>query len=141
MSAPLCAPLQLRARVSLPTRTAAGSCWTATWSGVSRRELADFAGLSRGGLARTLQKLTVRGLIRVEEQREKRSSADQQDAARTEKLLCVTFLPSAQPILAETISAQSDFDQTRFAGFSQEELGQYAALSEKIRDNMRRVLQ
>ena len=109
--------------------------------GVSRRELADFAGLSRGGLARTLQKLTVRGLIRVEEQREKRSSADQQDAARTEKLLCITFLPTAQPILAEAISAQGDFDQTRFAGFSQEELGLYAALSEKIRENMRRVLQ
>ena len=33
-----------------------------------------------------------------------------------------------------------EYDQTRFAGFSREELEQYARLSEKLQENLRNVL-
>ena len=44
-------------------------------------------------------------------------------------------------MLRELETVQEEYDQTRFAGFTQEELSLYARLSEKIQENLRRVLQ
>lgn len=52
----------------------------------------------------------------------------------------ITLLPEADSILADLAAAQNDYDHARFAGFSEEELIQYAHLSEKIKENIQNVL-
>ena len=91
----------------------------------SRTELADFAGLSKSSLARTLQKLSAKDYIRVNS---------------TRKYLHVDLLPAATALLPELATAQNDFDAARFAGFSEEELICYAKVTEKIKENTMRVL-
>ncbi len=86
----------------------------------SRTELADFAGLSKSSLARTLQKA-----FRVNS---------------TRKYLHVDLLPAATALLPELATAQNDFDMARFAGLSEEELICYAKVTEKIKENTMRVL-
>lgn len=91
----------------------------------SRTELADFAGLSKSSLSRTLQKLSAKDYIRV---------------SSTRKYLHVDLLPAATALLPELATAQNDFDAARFAGFSEEELICYAKVTEKIKENTMRVL-
>ena len=98
----------------------------------TRRELADFADLSRGGLTLALQRLSGKGLIKMEEAR---------TADLTEKRLSISFTPEAGPILADLNAAQSDYEKARFAGFCSEELAQYRALSGRIKRNIQDVLQ
>lgn len=73
----------------------------------SRTELADFAGLSKSSLSRTLQKLSAKDYIRV---------------SSTRKYLHVDLLPAATALLPELATAQNDFDAARFAGLTEEEL-------------------
>ena len=91
----------------------------------SRTELADFAGLSKSSLSRTLQKLSAKDYIRV---------------ISTRKYLHVDLLPAATALLPELATAQNDFDAARFAGLSEEELICYAKVTEKIKENTMRVL-
>lgn len=91
----------------------------------SRTELADFAGLSKSSLSRTLQKLSAKDYIRV---------------SSTRKYLHVDLLPAATALLPELATAQNDFDAARFAGLTEEELICYARVTEKIKENTRRVL-
>ena len=110
----------------------------------SRRNLADFADMSRRALSLTLQKLSAKGYIQVEERRPPREAGgDNPYLSRTQgaKELSISLLPAAQPVLRELETVQEEYDQTRFAGFTQEELSLYARLSEKIQENLRRVLQ
>lgn len=90
----------------------------------SRKEMADFAGVTPRSLNLSLQKLSARGLIRVEGGRGVR----------------VVFLPPAEPVLAQLAEAQNDYDQMQFAGLTREEQIQYAVLSEKIKGNIREAL-
>ena len=103
----------------------------------TRRDLADFAGMSRRSLAVNLQKLAARGMVRAEEL--PREGAD--PAGREGKALHFLLLPAAEPVLGDLAAALGDYDAARFAGFTEEELVQYAALAEKIKANTRRVLQ
>lgn len=98
----------------------------------TRRDLADFADLSRGGLTLALQRLSGRGLIKIEEARA---------PELPEKRLSISFTSEAQPVLADLSAALSDYEGARFAGFSGEELSQYRALSGKIKRNIQDVLQ
>ena len=97
----------------------------------SRRELADFAGVSRVALARLLQRLTARELIRTEEVR----------GEDGERLLRAEFLAAARGVLADAADARDDYDRARLAGLSPEEAAQCRALSGRLQDNMRRALQ
>ena len=125
----------------------------------SRRELADFAGISRTNLTGGLQRLNAKGFLKVEDVREPKTSrkdktksktlgaekikeADQQEAKKKEKKgkIAVTILPAADAIMKELEMAQRDYDEARFAGFTEEELIRYADLSEKIKENTRRIL-
>lgn len=101
----------------------------------SRKELADFIGISRVALVLLLQKLSGRGLIQMEE------SPEGGEVLGGTKRLHVTILPAAQSLLKDAEEALGDYDQVRFNGFTQEERERYAALSEKIQGNMRRVLE
>lgn len=112
------------ARLLLSMRQTGPSC--------TRRELADFADLSRGGLTLALQRLSGKGLIKIEEAR----AAD-----LSEKRISISFTPEAAPILSDLEAAQNDYEKARFAGFSSGELAQYHVLSNKIKQNIQDVLQ
>lgn len=107
----------------------------------SRRELADFTGMSRSALSLALQKLSSREWIRVEEQREHREDSGRSSRPFIDKRLKITFLPASDPVLAKLSAALNDFHSSCLMGLSEEELVQYARLTDKIRQNMRRYLQ
>ena len=109
----------------------------------SRRNLADFSGLSRRALSQTLQKLAAKGYLKAEARKLPREAGQENpylSPARRARELDVSLLPAAQPVLRELEAAMGEYDQTRFAGFSREELEQYTRLSEKLQENLRNVL-
>ena len=112
----------------------------------SRRELADFAGITRTNLTSGLQRLTMKGFLKVEEVKEpkpskkdkttgknKMKAAEMAETKRKERggRIAVTILPAADAVMKELEMAQRDYDAARFAGFTEEELIKYAELSEK----------
>ena len=121
----------------------------------SRWELADFAGISRTNLTSGLQRLTMKGFLKVEEVKEpkpskkdkttgknKMKTAEMAETKRKERggRIVATILPAADAIMKELKMAQKDYDAARFAGFTEEELIQYADLSEKIKENTKNIL-
>ena len=121
----------------------------------SRRELADFAGISRTNLTSGLQRLTMKGFLKVEEVKEpkpskkdkttgknKMKTAEMAETKRKERggRIAVTILPAAAAVMKELEMAQRDYDAARFAGFTEEELIKYADLSEKIKENTKNIL-
>lgn len=121
----------------------------------SRRELADFAGISRTNLTSGLQRLTMKGFLKVEEVKEpkpskkdkttgknKMKTAEMTETKRKERggRIAATILPAADAIMKELKMAQRDYDAARFAGFTEEELIKYADLSEKIEENTKNIL-
>lgn len=121
----------------------------------SRRELADFAGISRTNLTSGLQRLTMKGFLKVEEVKEPKPSkkdkttgknklktAEMAETKRKERggRIAATILPAADAIMKELKMAQRDYDAARFAGFTEEELIKYADLSEKIKENTKNIL-
>ena len=117
---------------------------------VSRKELSEFTGFSRYTLSVTLQKLNVRGLIRLDEFTEKTSlpkesvsesgERPKSKTVRTRQMR-IALLPPSEPVLADLCVAQNDYDQARFQNLTEEELIQYAALSQKIQKNIRDILE
>lgn len=107
----------------------------------TKKELADFTGMSRRSLSLTLQKLAARGLLKMEERRgPKENKASKASSKSPDKRLHISFLPAAKPLLAELSAVLNDYDETRFADLSQEDLTEYTRLSEKIKENMQRAL-
>lgn len=106
----------------------------------TRKELADFTGMSRRNLALALQKLAARGFLRIEERRPKANKSSKATPKSPNKRLYVSFLPSVKSILAELAGVLNDYDQTRFADFTEDELAEYTQLSKKIKENMKRAL-
>ena len=121
----------------------------------SRRELADFAGISRTNLTSGLQRLTMKGFLKVEEVKEpkpskkdkttgknKTKTAEMAETKRKERggRITVTILPAADAVMKELEMAQRDYDAARFTGFTEEELIKYAELSEKIKENTKNIL-
>ena len=121
----------------------------------SRRELADFAGITRTNLTSGLQRLTMKGFLKVEEVKEpkpskkdkttgknKMKTAEMTETKRKERggRIAATILPAADAIMKELKMAQRDYDAARFAGFTEEELIKYADLSEKIKENTKNIL-
>ena len=121
----------------------------------SRRELADFAGITRTNLTSGLQRLIMKGFLKVEEVKEpkpskkdkttgknKTKTAEMAETKRKERggRIVATILPAADAIMKELKMAQRDYDAARFAGFTEEELIKYAELSEKIKENTKNIL-
>ena len=121
----------------------------------SRRELADFAGISRTNLTSGLQRLTMKGFLKIEEVKEPKPSKKDKttgknkmkaaEMAETKRKgrggrIAVTILPAADAVMKELEMAQRDYDAARFAGFTEEELIKYAELSEKIKENTKNIL-
>ena len=93
----------------------------------TRKEIADFAGITVRSLSLLLQRLSLKNMLKCEEN-------------RTTKELKITFLPLASPIQNEIAAAQSNFEQAKYAGFTEDELIQYAALTEKSKNNIQKIL-
>ena len=113
---------------------------------LSRRELADYTGMSRQALVFILQKLAGKNLINVEERKPEKSAtkhnpAESPRSLSTGRKLSVTFLPLAAPLLKELADVQNEYDRIRFQGLDTEELITYARLNEKITENIRQILQ
>ena len=98
----------------------------------SRKNLADFLGVSRSSLSMNLQKLTSKGLIRAE---------DIRDEETAKRQFQVTILPDARPVLEDLASAQQGYIEAHLAGFSEEEADRFALLMDKVRANTRKALQ
>ena len=96
----------------------------------TRRDLADFAGCSKGSLSIQLQRLAAKGMVSVTEVR-----------VAGEKQLKVTFPPAAESVLSELEGALKDFEAVRLSGLSGGEQEQYASLSRRVQDKIRDVLQ
>lgn len=112
----------------------------------TKKDLADFTGMSLRALALTLQKLEAKKLIRVSEhpadrtRRPPSASSGSRKKSSPRKVLNITFLPEASSILRALQVVLTDFDQVRFSGLDDDELVQYAILSEKIRRNIQNTL-
>ena len=98
----------------------------------SRKNLADFLGVSRSSLSMNLQKLTSKGLIRAE---------DIRDEETAKRQFQVAILPDARPVLEDLAAAQQGYIEAHLTGFTGEEAEQFALLMEKARANTRRALQ
>lgn len=99
---------------------------------LSRKKLADLMNVTRGSLMMAMQRLTAKKLIEVEELRKEKGE---------ERRLRVTLLPAADGILLDLSEMEDDFRRAKFGNFTEEELCRYAALSGKIKENIRRILQ
>jgi len=93
----------------------------------NRRKLADFTNMSSQSLSLRLQRLSAKGFLKIENH-------------RSTKQFNILFLPASAPILEEIDAAQSQYDQVRFAGFTEDELIQYAYFTEKIKQNIQKQL-
>lgn len=94
---------------------------------LNRKELADFAGMTGRTLSVALSKLSQKGFIKV-------------TTHRNTKEMTITFLPTVFSVLDELSAAQENYENARLAGFTEEEQITYARLSEKIKQNVQKIL-
>ena len=98
----------------------------------TRRELADFTDLSRGALSILLNRLSAKGLL---------SAAEVRNPEGGDRLLQIAFLPAAETVLSHLEEAWRDVSAARRNGLSPAEREAYEALSGKIQENIRTILQ
>ena len=101
----------------------------------ARKDLADFAGLPRGGLSMLLNRLEGKGLISVTELRGAKGKRGR------ESRLEITFPPSASAVLEDVANIWEDFTSARLSGFSPEERELYERFVGRIQENIRGILQ
>lgn len=97
----------------------------------ARKDLADFAGLPRGGLSMLLNRLEGKGLISVTELRGAKGKRGR------ESRLEITFPPSASAVLEDVANIWEDFTSARFSGFSPEERELYERFAGRVQENIR----
>ena len=101
----------------------------------ARKDLADFAGLPRGGLSMLLNRLEGKGLSSVTELRGAKGKRGR------ESRLEITFPPSASAVLEDVANIWEDFTSARFSGFSPEERELYERFAGRVQENIRGILQ
>lgn len=98
----------------------------------TRKDLADFMGISKNALTVLLKRLSGKDFIKIKEIRTSRKSAPRQ--------LQIELLPAALEILPNLKTVESDFNAVRFDNFTKEELAEYLRLSDKMAENMQKIL-
>lgn len=107
------------------------------YQSVSRKELADFMGVSLKAITIALQKLILKNYIGVPDADSEGSlDADK----RTEKWFTIEILEDAYPIIADIDQAIADYQHIIFEGFTDAEMMEYQKLNQKMQDNMIRAL-
>lgn len=91
----------------------------------TRKELSELTGIPQRSLRIILQRLAAKGYIRMTE---------------TRKHLDIELLGAATALLPAFSAAQSDYDTIRFTDFTEEELVEYTRLSNKMSENVKRIL-
>ena len=108
---------------------------------VSRKELADFAGVSRSSLSFALKKLISKDYIKISELKKEEVEEGKITEAATGRKIDITILKDAMPVINEINVALSRYEHSIFEGFKEEEIVQYAMLEDKIKNNIQRILQ
>lgn len=130
---------------------------------LSRRDLAELMHMSRGDLRAALQKLVARGMLEVVDVPRKRSEATEiaeatglfgkrgeaQDAdvdgmtkkKREPRKIRLELLPAADAVLQDIATAERDYEQAKFRGFTEDELRQFTALERRVQENEKQILQ
>ncbi len=106
----------------------------------TRKEIADFTGISRSTVNRSLQKLSSREFIKITDVRIKGTRKSKDEKVSSGKKIYVVLLPDSDEIMSAIEAAQSAMDAARFEGFTQEDLINGEEVREKIRENIMRVL-
>lgn len=91
------------------------------------KELADFTQMTPRHLSSLLQKLARKALLKTE-------------SRRSDRQMSISFLPAGEMLLEELSQVQSNFEKACFDGFTEEELVQYGSLSDKIKQNILKIL-
>ena len=91
----------------------------------STSELADSIGIPRAVYATILQKLSQKKLIKV---------------IKETNNVTVEFTDNANGLLNEILIAENNYVQAKYADFSVEEMNQYLALKNKIKENTKKIL-
>ena len=130
---------------------------------LSRRDLAELMHMSRGDLRAALQKLVARGMLEVVDVPRKRREAaeiaeatglfgkrdEAQDAdadgmtkkKRKPRKIRLELLPAADAVLQDIATAERDYEQAKFRGFTEDEIRQYTALERRVQENEKQILQ
>ena len=118
------------------------------------KEMVDFTNMSRSKLAVSINRLSAKGYIKVEDIRKieekeekalkkserKKEKKKKEKNEKTEKIV-ITCLPAAEAIIQRFTKVEADYEQAKFAGFTDDEMVQYAYLAQKIQKNIQNVLQ
>mgnify|MGYP003375004650 FL=1 len=99
----------------------------------TRKDLADFCGMSKNGLSLTLQRLSSKNYVKI-------TTATDTAARSSRRTLQVELLPSALSLLPQLQTVLVDFDAARFDGFTEAEYEEYCRLSDKMKENIQRIL-
>lgn len=91
------------------------------------KELADFTQMTPRHLSSLLQKLARKALLKTE-------------SRRSDRQMSISFLPAGEMLLEELSQVQSNFEKACFDGFTEDELVQYGSLSDKIKQNILKIL-
>lgn len=97
----------------------------------TRKELADFMGVSAASLTLTMQKLILKNYISI---------TDMELENISDQLFFLEINPAAAPVIDEIRHALSDYDEICFSNFSQDEQDAYRLLHQKIQTNMAEFL-
>ena len=110
----------------------------------------DYTNMTKNTLSASLQRLISKGIVKIEELKvpiQTEIQAAQQDSAKktsrrgkTVRKLEITLLPAADSILKSLSVAENDYEQARYAGFTDEEIVQYAYLNSKIKQSIQKIL-
>ena len=113
-------------------------------SPLTRKELRDFTGFSYPRMTALLQKLISRGFLKIEEGSQPGGETGRKRDKKVQKAgqrrMSFSIADAALPAVREIKQAQNQYEEAMLAGFSEEELMQYAHLSEKIKKNIRKIL-
>lgn len=71
---------------------------------------------------------------------EKETAQNTGEPQALDRELRISLYPAAEALRKDFAAVQNDYETARFAGFSEDELMQYARMSEKIKKNIRSVL-
>lgn len=93
----------------------------------NRKELADFVGMGPRTFGMVLQRLYQKKIVKVVTLRKKEE-------------IKITFLPEADSVLEELDMIQKNYNQAKYAGFTEAEVAEYERLEEKIKQNIQKIL-
>ena len=110
---------------------------------LNRKNLADLMGITKTGLAISLQKLASAGYIKSEDIKFKKAeneSEELESEIKSDKILVITLLATANLVIEDINIAFEECEKRIFSGFTKEEMQILSDLRNKIKENIKKVL-